>query len=177
LINPLIPGNLRHDPWKAVRFGFVIAVQTCVLLARIGMAGDSAPTAGTARAMIAHWLSGLLLFVFWAGFCIAVLDRYVDVVERSAEFGLLRIFGASYTYFLRLLIQETLLSAVPGFFFGIVFAYLLSASFQFVSNGLITIPVPYLWWPAAGLLASAGSLLGAAIAIPGAVKEGVLQAL
>jgi putative Mn2+ efflux pump MntP len=177
LINPLVLGNAREDPWKLLRFALVIALQTGVLLARIGIVANTGSPLVHTRTMIAHWLSGLLLFVFGAVFLIAGLDRYIDIAERSADYGVLRIFGASYPYFLRLLFQETLLPAVPGALAGIVFACLLSVTFAFVSNGLVTISIPYIWWPAVGCLSSTASLLGAAFAIPKAIREGIAQAL
>jgi predicted lysophospholipase L1 biosynthesis ABC-type transport system permease subunit len=177
LINPLIRGHGREEPGKLLRSALVIAIQTGVLLARIGIVANTGSPLGHTRTMIAHWLSALLAFVFWAAFSIAVLDRFTDVTGRSAEYGILRILGASYGYFLRLVLQETLLAAVPGVLAGVVFAGLLSVTFGFASNGLVTINLPYLWWPAAGCLSSTASLLGAAFAIPKAVKEGIAQAL
>jgi hypothetical protein len=176
-IHPLIRGNAREEPGKLLRCALVIAIQTGVLLARIGIVGNPGSPLGHARTMIAHWLSGLLSFVFWSAFSIAVLDRFTDVTERSADYGILRIFGASYGYFFRLLLQETLLAAVPGIFAGIVFAGLLSVTFAFASSGLVTITIPCLWCPAVGCLSSTASLLGAAFAIPRAVREGIAQAL
>ncbi len=177
LINPLIRGNAREDPRKFLRFALVIAIQTGVLLARNGIVANPGPPLGHTRTMIAHWLSGLLFFIFWAAFSIAGLDRFTDVTGRNAEYGILRILGASYGYLFRFVLQETLLAAVPGVLGGIVFAGLLSVGFAFASNGLVTITIPYLWWPASGCLSSTASLLGAAFAIPKAIREGIAQAL
>jgi hypothetical protein len=112
LLNPLVVAGVKQDPTKMLRPGIAIAVSTCALLARIGMASAVHDT--IAKTMIAHWLGGLMIFVFWTAAIISALERYIDLVERSSELGLLRVLGASNSYLLLLLLQETVVFAAPA---------------------------------------------------------------
>jgi ABC-type antimicrobial peptide transport system permease subunit len=127
--------------------------------------------------MIAHWLSNLLAFVFWIAFGLTALEKYVGVIERSADFGILHVLGASNTYILALLVQETVVSSIPGALLGLGLGYLLKALFQILSRGYISIPILYLWWPAIAAFAASASLVGAISATPKAIREGVAQVL
>jgi len=130
-----------------------------------------------AKTMIAHWLGGLMTFVFWTAAIVSALERYIDVVERSSELGLLRVLGASNGYLLLLLLQETVVFAAPGALCGLGMAYFTSAILDVVSGSLIAFQIPLLWWPVAAVLASVGSIMGAILALPRAVEEGVRQTL
>jgi predicted lysophospholipase L1 biosynthesis ABC-type transport system permease subunit len=175
LVHPLIVGNLKDDPLRVLRSGLVVAILTGVLLARIGIV-NSTPV-GHGQAMIARWLSNLLGIVFWIGFGVAVLEKYVDVVERSRDFGLLRILGASNIYLVILLLQEILIASIPGALLGLVLGYVVSGLFEVLSGGIVSVPIAYRWWLAATAIATSASLAGGILAIPRAVREGVAQAL
>lgn len=175
MLNPLVIAGVKQDPTKMLRPGLAIAVSTCALLARIGIA--SAPHDTIAKTMIAHWLCGLMIFVFWTAAIVSALERYTDVVERNSELGLLRVLGASNSYLLLLLVQETMVFAAPGALCGLALAYFTSAILQVVSSSLIAFQIPLLWWPAAAAFASVGPLMGAIFALPRAIAEGVRQTL
>lgn len=175
MLNPLVIAGARQDPTKTLRPGIAVAISTCALLARIGIA--SAPHDTIAKAMIAHWLCGLMIFVFWAAAIVSALERYTDVVERNSELGLLRVLGASNSYLLMLLIQEALVFAAPGALCGLGLAYFTRAILRVVSGSLIAFQIPLLWWPAAAVFASVGSIMGAILALPRAIAEGVRQTL
>lgn len=170
MIHPLLIANLKDDPSRALRSGLIVAIATGVLLARTGMVNAS-------HGVIAHWLSSLLAIVFWVCFGIAVLEKYVDVVERHNDFGILRILGASNTYIFTFLLQETIITSIPGALLGLVLGYIVSGLFEVLSGGFVSMPIPYLWWPVLSAIATSASLVGATLAIPRAVREGVAEAL
>jgi predicted lysophospholipase L1 biosynthesis ABC-type transport system permease subunit len=170
LIHPLIVGNLRDDPSRALRSGLIVAIETGVLLARTGLVHAS-------HGVIAHWLSGLLGIVFWVCFGVAVLEKYVDVVERNYDFGILRILGASNTYIFAFLLQETVITSIPGALLGLALGYIVSGLFEVLTRGFVLIPIPYLLWPVLSIIAMSASLVGAILAIPRALREGVAQVL
>jgi|GEM_PF-4930867 cell division protein FtsX len=175
LIHPLILANAKDNPARILQSGLVVAIETGVLLAQIGTAHVTPDGGG--RALIAHWISTLLTTVFWIGFGIAALMKYVDVVTRSRDLGILRILGASDSYIVKFLLQETLLESIPGALLGLVLGY--------IANGLIAVLVgasgasivPYLWWPVVSAIAVCAPLAGAFFAFPRVVREGVAEAL
>jgi hypothetical protein len=93
-----------------------------------------------AHALISHWLSGLLAFVFWAAVLMSAIYKYVDVVERNTELGILRILGASYKYFFVLLLQETVLFTAVGALPGLFFAYIGGELFE-LAEGFDSLPL------------------------------------
>lgn len=121
MLNPLVRASVKQDPTRILRPGIIVTIAMCTLLAHTGIV--AAPHDTIAKALVAHWIAGLMSFVFWAAAMISAVDRYADVVERASEFGLLRILGASKSYLLSLLMQETLIFTVPGALCGIAFAY------------------------------------------------------
>ena len=175
MIHPLIAGSIRHDPSKLLRSGLLIAIEVGLLLLQIGII--RAKHDGHAQELVSHWLSGLLEFVFWVAVLISVVDRYLEVVERSAEFGLLRILGASRTYFFVLLLQETLLFTALGALPGLFFAYVGGEMFELVSGGLVPVSIPYRWYPIVVAILIVPALLGALCALPKAIDEGMKAAL
>ncbi|HEY2859563.1 MAG TPA: FtsX-like permease family protein, partial [Terracidiphilus sp.] len=155
MINPLVIANLKADPFRVVRPALLVAIETGVLLALIG--NSQAIHEGSGRTMIAHWISGLLTFVFWLGTLVAALDRYVDVRERSVEFGILRVLGASQSWFVGAVCQETVLFALPGLILGLLFAWLGSSILEVVSGGMIAFSIPWIWPPIVAGIATAGA--------------------
>lgn len=175
MINAFVIAHLKAEPLRALRPALLVAIETGVLLALMGNA--QALHEGGARTAIAHWLSGLLTFVFWLAFLIAALDRYVDITERSNELGLLRVLGASYSWFLALVCQEAILFALPGLAFGLFLAWLGRSILAVASGGMIDFSIAWTWsLPVAGI-ASLGPIVGGALALPGAVQKGVAEAL
>ena len=175
MIHPLIVGNIRHDPSKLLLSGLLIAIDSGVLLLQIGII--RATHEGHAQALVSHWLSGLLQFVFWVAVLISAINGYLDVVERNSEFGLLRILGASQAYFFVLLLQETVLFTAVASLPGVFFAYLAGEMFVLASVGLVTVAIPYPWFPGIMAIVALPALLGALCALPKAVDEGIKAAL
>jgi hypothetical protein len=174
LIHPLIIGNLKNDPLRVLKSGLVVAIEISFLLTQIAIAkailpDDRGPT------LIAHWISNLLGIVFWISFGIAALMKYVDVMERNCDFGILRILGASDTYIVALLMQETIIESVPGIFLGLVFCFIGIWLFEAITR--VSVSIPYEWWPLVIIIAIYASLVGAIFAFPKAIREGIAQAL
>jgi hypothetical protein len=175
LIHPLIIGNLKDDPSRLLKSGLLVAIETGVLLAQISIVHASPDN--HAQAMIAHWLSNLLGIVFWISFAITVLIKYVDVMERNRDFGILHVLGASVPYILTFLLQETVLESIPGALLGLAFGYIATEVFKVLLGGSIAMPFAYPWWPVVTAIVLCGSLVGAILAIPRAIQEGIAEAL
>lgn len=175
MIHPLIIGNLKDDPSRFLKSGLIVAIETGILLTQISIVHASPDD--HAQAMMAHWLANLLGIVFWISIGITVLMKYVDVMERNRDFGILRVLGASNAYILTLLLQETALESIPGALLGMAFGYIATELFKALLDNPASMSFPYPWWPVVTAIVMCASLVGAILAIPRAIQEGVAEAL
>lgn len=155
----------------------VLALEVGIILAWIGIVRGISSNPTAVRTMTGVWLSVLLLFMLAVGFVFLAIERYFDVLGYAQEFGILRVLGAPYSYFLAILFWETVVVAVPGTIVGIGITYLAKAVIAVEFARFWTLEIVYAWWPIAGAFASAGSLLGAISGTPKAVKNGLVQAM
>jgi hypothetical protein len=175
LIHPLIIGNLKDDPSRLLKSGLLVAIETAILLTQISIVHTSPDN--HAQAMMTHWLSNLLGIVFWISLAITILMKYVDVMERNRDFGILRVLGASVSYILTYLLQETILESIPGALIGLAFGYIATEVFKALLDNPAAMSFPYQWWPAVTAIVISASLVGAILAIPKAIQEGLAETL
>jgi len=111
------------------------------------------------------------------GFIVVFMAMYTAVLERTREIGILKAVGASSGFILRLLLRETLLLSIFGSIAGILLTYGTQWLMQHAVPASLTQETVYLWWPIAGGIAIAGSLLG--VIVPGikAVRQDATEAL
>jgi ABC-type antimicrobial peptide transport system permease subunit len=153
------------------------ALEVGIGLACVGIVRDVASNPTVVRTMTGTWLSVLLSFMLAIGFMFLAIERYFDVLEYAKEFGILRVLGAPYSYFLAILFWETMVVAVPGMIAGIGLTYFAKAVIAVEFTRFWTLEIEYAWWPIAGAFAAAGSLLGAIVGAHKAVKNGLVQAM
>lgn len=103
--------------------------------------------------------------------------KYVDVAERHRDFGILRILGASNIYLVGFLMQEVIAESIAGILLGFAFGYIVCGVFGLLLGGAVKMAFPFFWWPVAALTAASAPLIGAILAIPSAIRDGVKQAL
>jgi ABC-type antimicrobial peptide transport system permease subunit len=173
MIHKLIIGNLKDDPMRVVKFGLLVAIEACVLEARIGIANALPST--DIQAMTSQLLSNLMEIVFWISFVMAVLVKYVDISERNHEFGLLHILGFSYNYIASVIAQEIVIESFPGALFGLALGYVVNALLEIPFRGQLT--VPFYGLLVVATIAMLASMIGAILALSRSIREGVAQAL
>ncbi|SEB76955.1 putative ABC transport system permease protein [Terriglobus roseus] len=103
--------------------------------------------------------------------------RFSEVRERTRQFGILRMLGGSFSLILLLLLQETLLVAVPGTIAGIFLAYLNGLLISAALGDLFVLHTPYSFWLPAGMIAAGIYFAAGYIAAWMAVRIDVLKAL
>lgn len=111
------------------------------------------------------------------GFIVVSIAMYTAVLERTREIAILKSLGASSTYILNLLIRETILIAIVGTIAGIAMTYGTRWLMMHAVPATLTQEIVYPWWPIAGGIAVAGSLLGVILPAWKAVKQDVITAL
>ena len=111
------------------------------------------------------------------GFIVVFMSMYTAVLERTREIGILKAVGATSGFILGLLVRETMLLSVLGTVAGILLTYVTQWLMKHAVPSSLTQETVYFWWPIAGAIAIAGSLLG--VVVPGikAVKQDATEAL
>jgi putative ABC transport system permease protein len=110
------------------------------------------------------------------GFLVVFLSMYTAVLERTREIGILKALGASPAYILGILLRETVLLSIAGSLAGILMTY---GTRQLLSSFVPTMvdEMVYIWWPIAGAIALAGSLIGAIYPGLKAARQDAIEAL
>jgi putative ABC transport system permease protein len=111
------------------------------------------------------------------GFIVVFMAMYTAVLERTREIGILKAVGSSSGLILNMLLRETLLLAVIGTAVGILLTYLTQFLMVHFAPGGMTQETVYKWWPITGVIAIAGSLIGAIIPGIKAVRQDATEAL
>ena len=110
------------------------------------------------------------------GSLVVVLSMYTAVLERTREIGILKALGASPGYIVGILLRESTLLAIIGAIAGI----LMSFGTRWLMGRLIPgwpVMIVFEWWPWAGLIALAGSLIGAIYPGWKAARQDAIEAL
>jgi putative ABC transport system permease protein len=111
-----------------------------------------------------------------SGFFIVLLSMYMAVLERTREIGILKAIGASPGYIMGILLREAVLLAIVGTFFGILLSY----GARYLIHAMAptwTATIVMSWWPKAGLIALAASLVGAVYPGMKAARQDAIEAL
>ncbi len=111
------------------------------------------------------------------GFLVVFLSMYTAVLERTREIGILKALGASPGFIVGILLRETALLAVIGTFAGIALTYGSRWLIMNLVPGSLTQTIVPGWWPIAGAIALAGSLLGAVYPGLKAARQDAIEAL
>jgi putative ABC transport system permease protein len=110
------------------------------------------------------------------GFLVVFLSMYTAVLERTREIGILKALGASPGYILGILLRETTLLAIVGTIAGILMSYGTKSLMNIFVPTMTTVIVPD-WWPWGGLIALAGSIVGALYPGMKAARQDPIEAL
>ena len=177
MLNRVVLESLRARPYQTAGCIASCALASAALLTCVGIHRGIGPEPSLQRLMVGLWASGLLLCVAVVAFLVVVLVQYVEVRERTQDYGILRVLGASTRDFLGLLAIESFLIALPGTVFGIVLAWAAKGIVILAFSRYLTLSASYWAWPAV-LLCSFGALtLGGLIGVRKAVRDGVEEAL
>lgn len=175
MIHRLASGHLQSNGAKALGFLLAYALAVAMLVAAVGTRQGIGPEPSLARILIGHWLAGLFLLIGCVALLFVGIGRYLEMLERAAEFGILKALGASRGYVASLVCWEVALLAVPATLLGIALNLLIRLVVALLFWRVLAVEWAYPWWPAAGLLVYAVSCLGSLAAIPRALRNGLAE--
>ena len=177
MLSRLALENLRDSPLQTLLSVVAIAVEVAVILTLVGIGYGLELRPNVVRTLVGGYVLTLLWFAFGLSFLMVTIGRYAAVSERAQDIGILRFLGASSSYILNLLFQETLLIVIPGTTAGIAMAYGTKWLIQFALSDFMIQETVYKWWPMAGAISAAGALLGAILPAWKAVRQDLVQVL
>lgn len=168
---------VRANPHKSIASISGLALAMAMLLASVGTLQGIGLHPGIARIMVGDWLAGLFLFIALIALTLVAIARYVEVVERTTELGILAVLGAFRRTLVALLLWETLFLALPGAIVGLM----LTAAIRLVAAAffwrILRVELALAWWPVAAFLAALASMTGGILALSRAVRDGTVEAL
>jgi len=95
------------------------------------------------------------------GFAVVCLSMYMAVLQRTREIGILKSMGGSKTFILSIILIEAAMLGAGGSILGIVMSY----GAYYLIHALVPASFPmmivYEWWPIAGGITLAATVLGA----------------
>lgn len=173
----LVGGWIRATPERTYSGIAAISLEVAVILTRSGIQRGVQADPTWVRIHFGIFTSVLLLFVLIIGFGLLALQRYLEILERTRDWGILRVLGASNLFFCRLLLCETAVIAIPGTLVGIALTYVARIVIALGFPDFLRLEIAYIWWGIACGIAAAGSMLGGIIGARNALRDGVVQAL
>jgi putative ABC transport system permease protein len=153
-----------------------IAVEVTLLLTLVGIGYGLDRHPNVLRTALRGYALVLLCFVLGVSFLTVMIGRYAAVSERLQDIGILRFLGASSSYILNVLFQETLLIVIPGTTIGIAMAYGAKWLIAFALSDFVP-EIAYKWWLLAGAISAVGALLGAILPAGKALRQDLVQIL
>ena len=142
----LIGGWLRETPQKSYTAGIAISIEAAMLLTAAGIQHGLKSDPTFARLNFTLWTTVLLLIVTIVGFLYISIEQYFSVLERTQQFGNLKVLGAGSGYFCLLLLTETLLICVPGTVAGIFLTLLIRWGMQVTFSNFLKLDLIFAWW-------------------------------
>jgi putative ABC transport system permease protein len=107
-----------------------------------------------------QFLTAIVFISVVISFLIILLAMYTTITERTREIGILKSLGASKTYIIQLILEESLLICALGVVVGFILTFI-SIQLILVTFPAMPVMIPGYWRVAAALLAVAGGVLGA----------------
>jgi len=167
-------GDVPHRSFTA---GVAVCIEVAIILTIAGFLHGLRANPTFARLQLTLYTNLLLFFVCGVGFIFLSIERYLCTIERTQEFGLLKVLGAPFSYFSLLLISETLAICVPGTTAGIGLMFLTRLGVSRAFPRFLQLDVVCIWWIFALGIVVIGSLAGAGIGARKAIKDGIVQAM
>ena len=175
-VHPLVREHLRHNAQQAYMnvFGMALVVMLILTLVEVTVPADHP---NRLVAAIRNMLEGMA----WLGIAAAVLlmaiNRFSQVRERTRHLGILRVLGSSFSFVATLLLQETVLVAIPATVVGIVLASVHEWFVAAVLSGFFVLRTSYAFWLPAGVVVALIFFLVSVYSARMAFKLDVLEAL
>jgi predicted lysophospholipase L1 biosynthesis ABC-type transport system permease subunit len=177
MFNRLVVETLRTRPHQTAACIASCALACAALQTCVGIHRGIGPNPSLQRLMIGLWASGLLLFVTVIAFSVVALEQYIEVRERTHDYGVLKVLGASTRDFLNLQARESFLIAVSGTAAGIVLTFAAQGIVTLAFLRFLSLSVSFWFLPSSFIASFSVLMLGGVLGARRAVRDGVEEAL
>ena len=120
VLNRLVLQNVRYNRLKTAVDCLATSPQIGLILIAVGMRQGIASDPNAIRTAFGVLAIVALSFLIVISFCLAVVERRSAILERTQEFAILKMLGASSSYICKLLLEESLLIANPAALLGLL---------------------------------------------------------
>lgn len=177
MFHRFVVATLLSRPWQTAGCVASSALACAALETAAGIYIGIGPNPSLQRLMIGLWTSGLLLCVAAIAFLVLAIEQYVEVRERTQDYGILRVLGASTRDFLSLLAIEALFISIFGAVFGIVLTLAAKGLVGMAFSRYLALSIRWVFWPAALFTSLSALMLGSGVGARKAIPDGVEEAL
>jgi ABC-type antimicrobial peptide transport system permease subunit len=155
MMHPLVEQQLRQNVQQTVLNALGIALSVIIMLTLAGT--TFVPVRSPITTMIV--LRVTIAAMIWLALAVAVLfvaiNRFSQVRERTRQFAILKVLGASFSFIAFLLFQETVIVTLSGLLIGILLAEVGSWLIAYTLPHLFASYIPYESWLLAGIVSAA----------------------
>lgn len=173
----LVAGWMRDSRAKSYAAGVAVCFEVAIILTLAGIQHGLKADPTYARLNFTLWTTALLILVSAMGFVFLAIERYFSVLEKTQEYGVLRVLGASLSYLGLIEFLETLAICIPGTAAGIALTFLIRLGVNLTLREFLRLDVVMTDCAIALGIVVTGSALGSGIGALKAIKDGTVQAL
>lgn len=173
MIHRIVIEDFRHYAQQAFLNALGIAFAVMILLT---LAGANFKPLGHAHAVTLIFkltLTAMLLLGLLVDFCFLTINRFSQVREKVHQYAVLRVLGASPSFFYALQLQETILLCAVGTLGGIIMTYIVRIVLAYFVPDLLTVEISYSLLPLIGIV-PAGAFFAAGVMATDSINRGDL---
>src|SRR5579883_1929166 len=111
------------------------------------------------------------------GFLVAYLSMYMAVLQRTREIGILKSMGASRSFILGIILAEAAVQGISGSILGIAISFAARWVISLLVPASLTMQIVESWWPVAGGIVLAATIIGATYPGMNAARQDPIEAL
>lgn len=176
-MHPLVVSHLRYNLLQAAINIVAVSFEVMAVLMLAGVSRNL--DAWPYKVQMIGWVTVyvILWFVLAVTSVFVVISRYSQIKERTQEFAILTMLGASTGYICEMLCEETAIVVIPGTILGILWSYVGRLVIGVALPHTFLLRVAYEWWSMACLLSGVGFLSIGLLAVRMAIGEDLALAL
>lgn len=173
MLHRIVVEDLWHNAQQAFLNALGIAFAVMILLTMVGAHFKPLAHAYVVVLVFKLTLTAVLSLGLVVDFCFLTINRFSQVRERVHQYAVLRVLGASPSFFYSLQLQETLLLSVVGTIGGIVLTYIVRMVLAYFVPDLLAVETLYDLWPFIGV-APAGAFFASGVMATDSINGGDL---
>ena len=173
MLHRLVVEDICHNAQRAFLNALGIAFAVMILLTMVGAHFKPLAHASAITLIFKLTLAAMLALGLAVDFCFLAINRFSQVRDRVHEYAVLRVLGASPSFFYSLQLQETILLSVAGTIGGITLTFLVRMVLAYFVPDLLAIETLYGLWPVIGI-APAGLFFAVGVMATDSVNGGDL---